>query len=47
MQNNKSWWLAATALTVAMCVMAPAQAAGWPFKKKKEDTAQQAQAEEG
>jgi hypothetical protein len=46
-QNNKSLWIAATALAVSMCVMAPAQAAGWPFKKKKEDTAQQAQAEEG
>jgi len=41
MQNNKSLWLAATALAVSMCVVAPSQAGGWPFKKKKEDAAQQ------
>lgn len=43
MQSNKSLWLAATALAVSMCVIAPAQA-GWPFKKKKDDAAQTEQA---
>lgn len=45
--QNKTLWLAATALTVSMCIAAPAQAGGWPFKKKKDDAAQQAEAEEG
>lgn len=45
MQNNRSLWLAACALAVSMCVVAPAHA-GWPFKKKKDDAAQAEQAEQ-
>lgn len=44
MQHNKSWWPVATALTVALCITAPAHAGVWPFKKKTEE--QPAQAEQ-